>query len=151
MAKSFSEDLRERLIRAVEAGASRRAAAERFGVSAASAIRWVREWRTTGARRAKPQGGDRRSHRIEAYRDILLAAIEAKVDITLVELAEMLRGEHGAVFAPSTIWRFLDRHAMTVKKNGARQRAGAARRRRAAQNLGHRPAGSRSGAAGLYR
>jgi transposase len=140
MAKSLSGDLRERLITAVEAGASRRAAAERFGVSAASAVRWVREWRTTGARRAKPQGGDQRSHRVEAYRDILLAAIDAKVDITLVELAEMLRDEHGAVFAASTIWRFLDRHAMTVKKNGTRQRAGTARRRRTAQNLGHRPA-----------
>ena len=41
----------------------------------------------------------------------------AKVDITLVELAEMLRCEHGARFAPSTVWRFLDRHAMTLKKN----------------------------------
>jgi transposase len=82
-------------------------------VSAASAVRWVREWRTTGAKWAKPQGGDQRSHRIEAYREILLAAIDAKVDITLVELAEMLRDEHGAVFAASTIWRFLDRHAMT--------------------------------------
>ena len=38
------------------------------------------------------------------------------MDITLVELAEMLRREHGASFAPSTVWRFLDRHAMTVKK-----------------------------------
>jgi transposase len=140
MARSLSADLRERLITAVEAGASRRAAAERFGVSAASAVRWVREWRMTGARRAKPQGGDQRSHRIEAYRDILLTAIEAKVDITLVELAEMLRDKHGAVFAASTIWRFLDRHAMTVKKNGARQRAGATRRRRTAQSLGRRPA-----------
>lgn len=140
MAKSLSEDLRERLITAVEAGTSRRAAAARFGVSAASAVRWVREWRTTGATRAKPQGGDQRSHRIEAYRDILLAAIDAKVDITLVELAEMLHDQYGTVFAASTIWRFLDRHAMTVKKNGPRQRAGAARRRRTAQNLGHRPA-----------
>ena len=64
---------------------------------------------------AKPQGGDRRSHRIEAYRDIILAAIEEQTDITLVEMAEMLRAEHGASFAASTIWRFLDRHAMTVK------------------------------------
>src|SRR3546814_7503778 len=57
------------------------------------------------------------------------------VDITLVELAEMLRSEHGAVFAPSTIWRFLDRHSMTIKKNSARQRAGAARRSRAAARM----------------
>jgi hypothetical protein len=38
------------------------------------------------------------------------------VDITLVELAEMLRREHGAHFALSTVPRFLDRHTMTVKK-----------------------------------
>lgn len=119
---------------------SRRAAAERFGVAAASAVRWVKQWRTSGVTRAKPQGGDKRSHRIEAYGAVILAAIEARVDITLVELADMLRRERGASFAPSTVWRFLDRHDMTVKKNRARQRAGTARRRRAAQGLVHRAA-----------
>lgn len=132
MTKPISEDLRSRLIAAVDGGLSRRAAARRFGVAAASAVRWVREWRETGATRAKPQGGDKRSQRIEAYRDIILRAIDSQVDITLVELAELLRSEHDVAFAPSTIWRFLDRHSMTFKKNGARQRAGAARRRRAA-------------------
>jgi hypothetical protein len=97
-------------------------------------------WRTAGTTRAMPQGGDQRSHRIEAYRDVILAVIDAQVDITLVELAEMLRKEHGASFAPSTIWRFLDRHAMTIKKNGTRQRADAARRRSAARGLVRRPA-----------
>jgi transposase len=140
MAKSLSEDLRSRLIAAVDGGMSRRGAAERFGVSVASAIRWLREWHTIGATRAKPRGGDLRSHRIEAYRDVILAAVEAKVDITLVELSQLLRDRHGAVFAPSTIWRFLDRHAMTLKKNGTRQRAGAARRRRAASGLVQRAA-----------
>jgi transposase len=135
MAKAISEDLRSRVIAAVENGLSRRAAAERYGVAAASAVRWVREWRETGSLRGKPQGGDMRSQRIEMHRDVILGAVEEQVDITLVELAEMLRSEHGAVFAPSTIWRFLDRHAMTVKKNSARQRAGAARRSRAASRL----------------
>ena len=140
MAKSLSEDLRSRVIAAVDAGLSRRAAAARFGVGVASAIRWVREWRETGAACAKRQGGDKRSQRIEAYRDVILAAIDQQVDVTLVELAELLRDQHGTVFATSTIWRFLDRHSMTVKKNGARQRAGAARRRRAATRLVRRPA-----------
>ncbi|WP_198912246.1 helix-turn-helix domain-containing protein, partial [Acetobacter fallax] len=65
----------------------------------------------------------------------LLAAIETKADISLVELAETLAAEHGVRFAPSTIWRCLDRHDMTVKKNGARQRADTARRRTAARGL----------------
>ena len=135
MAKSLSEDLRTRLIAAVAGGLSCRAAAERFGVSAASAVRWARVWRETGSRAAKLRGGDRRSERIEAYRAVILAAIEAKVDMTLVEIAEMLLCEHGASFAPSTVWRFLDRHAMTLKKNRARSRAGQTRRRLAAHGL----------------
>ena len=135
MGKYLSGDLRSRVIAAVAGGLSRRAAAERFGVGVASAVRRVREWHATGAMCAKPQGGDQRSQRIEAYRDVILGAIDAQVDITLVELADMLRRDHGASFAPSTVWRFLDRHAMTVKKNGARQRAGEARRRQAAAGL----------------
>lgn len=132
MAKSLSGDLRKRVIAAVEGGLSRRAAAERFGVSASSAVRWAQ----TGAQSAKPQGGDRRSQRIEAFADIILAAIDKKIDITLVELAALLAAKHGQRFAPSTLWRFLDRHGMTLKKNRARQRAGQARRRRAAPGLG---------------
>jgi transposase len=139
MAKSLSEDLRSRLIAAVAGGMSRRAAAERFGVSAASAVRWVRAWRETGRRSAKRQGGDRRSEKIEAYRSVILEAIAAKVDITLSEIVQLLGREYGASFAPSTVWRFLDRHAMTLKKNGTRSRAGQARRRRAAQGLAGRP------------
>jgi len=151
MAKTLSQDLRARLIEAVEGGTSRRAAAGRFKVGVATAIRWVREFRATGATAAKPKGGDQRSHRIEAYRNVIFGAVEAQVDITLVELAELLEREHGASFAPSTVWRFLDRHRLTVKKNRARQRAGAPRRRRAASSLVRRPAGPRPGTPGLRR
>lgn len=95
MTKSLSEDLHSRVVTAVEGGLSRRTAAKRCGVGTASAIRWVREWRDTGATSAKPQGGDRRSQRIEAYREVILAAVEQRVDITLAELAEILRTEYG--------------------------------------------------------
>ena len=140
MAKSLSKDLRERVIAAVEGGMSRHAAAARFGVSVASAVRWVRGWRESGVSTAGPQGGDRRSGAIEAFGEAILAAIEAGKDITLVEIAAMLREKHGVSFAPSTIWRFLDRHAMTFKKNRARSRAGAARRRRTAAGVAGRTA-----------
>ena len=110
---------------------SRNAAAERFGVAVATAVRWVRAWRMEGLPTPRPKGGDLRSQRIESHRDAILAAIGQQVDITLVELSELLLRRHDASFAPSTIWRFLDRHRMTFKKNRTRQRAGAARRRRA--------------------
>jgi hypothetical protein len=66
----------------------RRAAAEQFWVSAASAVRFVSERRQNGATSAKPQGGDQRSHRIEAYREMILSSIKAKPEMTLVEIAE---------------------------------------------------------------
>jgi transposase len=45
MAKPYSLNLRERVVEAVEAGATRRAAGDRFGVSDSLAIRWVQRWR----------------------------------------------------------------------------------------------------------
>lgn len=128
MARSLSQDLRSRVIAAVDGGMSRRAAAERFGVGIATAIRWLRDWRVHGRATALPRGGDLRSRRIEVFAPVILAAIEAKVDITLVELAELLEREHLARFAPSTVWRFLARHRITLKKTRSRQRAAAARR-----------------------
>ena len=84
---------------------------------------------------AAPAGGDLRSHRIEAYRAVIFAAIEAQVDITLAELTDLLRRQHGASFAPSTIWRFFARHGVTLKKNRARQRARQTRRGRASPSV----------------
>ena len=69
MGRSLSLDLRERVTGAIAGGSSRRGAAERFGVSASSAIRWSALERSTGSVAAKPQGGDRRSVRIEAHAD----------------------------------------------------------------------------------
>ena len=151
MAKTLSQDLRSRLIGAVDGGLSCRAAAARFAVGVTTAIRWARVFRSMGVTAPKPKGGDLRSHRIEACRDVILGAIEAKVDITLVELAEWLRREHGVSFAPSTVWRFLDRHDITVKKNRARQRARAARCRRSASGVGRCPARARRETPGVHR
>ena len=123
MTKPLSNDIRERLVSTVEGGLSRRSAAKRFGVAASTAIKWVDQWRRTGDIGPRPQGGDHRSHLIEAHAEEILALIEATPDITLGELAEHLDEAHGLTVAQSTVWRLLDRHAMTVKKNRARLRA----------------------------
>jgi transposase len=115
MGRTLSQDLRSRVIAAVDGGMSRHAAAERFGVAVATAVRWVHVWRTTGATAARPKGGDMRSHRIEAFRDVILGAIDVELDVTLTELANLLRQDHGVSFARSTIWRFLDRQGITFK------------------------------------
>ncbi len=125
MTKPLSKDIRERIVSAVEGGLSRRSAAKRFGVSASAAIKWVDQWRRTGDVRPQAQGGDRRSQRVEAHAEEILALVAARPDITLEELAEHLDAAHGLRVSQSTVWRLLDRHGMTFKKNRARQRTAA--------------------------
>ena len=151
MSKPLSSDLRMRLIDAVAQGMSCRAAAGRFGVAASTAVKLVRRWRDTGSMAPRPQGGDKRSDRIEAHADEILGLIGQTVDITLSEIAAHLEREHGERFALSTIWRCLDRHAQTFKKNRARQRTGAFGRGRAKTGLARRAAQARSPAPRLHR
>ena len=57
MPKSYSGDLRERVIETVEMGASRREAADRFEVSVSSAVKWVQRWHESRNAAPKPRGG----------------------------------------------------------------------------------------------
>jgi transposase len=115
MSKPLSLDLRERVVAAVADGLSRRKAAERFGVSAASSVRWCALERDQGDPKPKPMGGDQRSQRIEAHADFIMTAVAEKSDITLEELRERLAGE-GVRVAVSTLWRFFARRGYTWKK-----------------------------------
>ena len=67
MGQPLSMDLRTRLLAAIDAGMSCRSAAVRFGVAPSTAIRWQAQRRTTGSFAPKPQGGDTRSRRVEAF------------------------------------------------------------------------------------
>ena len=115
MPRPLSFDLRSRVLAAGEGGLSCRRAAERFGVSAASAIRWAALRRAGGDARPKPQGGDRLSHKTEAHADLIHAALDAVPDLTLGELRMQLRAE-GADVSVTALWRFCRRHKLTRKK-----------------------------------
>lgn len=115
MAKALSLDLRSRVLAAVDGGLSCRQAAERFGVSASSAIRWNDRRRQQGDYGPKPLGGDRRSGRIEAYAGLILSLVDDKPDMTLAELRARL-AEQRVAAGVSTLWRFFKRRRFTRKK-----------------------------------
>lgn len=119
MGRYLSDDLRIRVVRAVEGGLSRRAAAERYSVSVSSAIRWMSDYLAEGRSCAKPQGGDQRSGRIEAHHAFLMAAVEEVPDVTLAELRGRLIEERGETFALSTLHGFFRRHGVSYKKRRA--------------------------------
>jgi transposase len=115
MPSALSVDLRERVVAAIEAGASRRGAARRFGVSASSAIRWHASFRQEGQVAPKPMGGDQRSRAIEAQTARVVALSEERPESFLRELRDALAGQ-GVTTSTSGLSRFFRRHAITRKK-----------------------------------
>ena len=125
---ALSDDLRERVVNAVvECGLSRNQAAKRFGVSIASAVRWVARFHAKGEVSPDPMGGDRRSGRIEAHADYLLGLIRREPDITLAEIRDKLIANSHEAFSTSVLWRFFDRHGITFKKRPRTPRSSNAR------------------------
>lgn len=124
MSKPYSEDLRERVVAAVEGGLSRRQAAELFDVGVSSVIRWVDRFRATGSVAAKPMGGDHRSL-LTHERAWILRRIEAEPDLTIEELRNELK-RRGVIVGYGTVWRFFEREDITFKKKRAGGRARAA-------------------------
>jgi putative transposase len=127
MPKACSNDLRERVVKAVEAGQSCRSAAFRFGISPSSAIKWMERWRQHGDVSPGSSRGRIRSP-LHPHRSWLLKLVAAQPDLTLSEIQQRLAGR-GVAIGIGSIWRFFAREGVSFKKNAAALRTGQARRR----------------------
>jgi transposase len=114
MARPYSQDLRDRVVAAVASCRPCRAVAARFGVSAASVVKWSQRWRATGSAAAKPMGG-RRPLRLAGERAWLLARMTEKPDLTLRAVVAEL-AERGTPASYGAVWRFLAREGISFKK-----------------------------------
>jgi transposase len=123
--KAYSYDLRERVIAAVETGASRHEAAERFEISVASAIKWLQRWRKDKSATPRPRGGS--VSPLEEFAAEILAVVAEFPDLTLDETLAQLR-KRRIKTSRSALWRFLDRHNITLKKKPTSGRAATSRR-----------------------
>ena len=119
MGRFYSLDLRERVVAFVAKGASRRAAARRFGVSESFAVKLLQHRERSGSavprRQGRPPGGGKLD-RLAAY---LIGAVESEPDITMPELAARLMASHRVEATPAMLSRFLCRHGFTYKKSPA--------------------------------
>jgi transposase len=131
---AYSEDLRIRVVRYVEGGASRRSAAKLFGVSPSIAVKWLQRWHLKKSIAPNPVRGHRRAV-LDKHTDWLMALVKEKSDITLAEISAKLT-RRGVRVSLSTIWSFYDRHNFSFKKNRVRQRAGSSRRGGSPRALG---------------
>ena len=117
MPKPYSGDLRARVIGDVAAGASRREAAEHYGISPSVVVIWAQRFETTGSVAAKPSGGS--ISPLEAHAEFLLDLIADAPDLTLDEIVAAMRKRRIAG-SRSAVWRFFARRDISFKKNSVR-------------------------------
>jgi transposase len=109
MPGSYSTDLRERVLVAVEAGESPATVAERFMVGRASVYRWVAAARDEGRRTPKPMIGGPKPLIRDDVEAALRRLLEETNHLTLVECRDRLAAETGVRVDPWTIGRTLRR------------------------------------------
>jgi transposase len=126
MPKPYSVDLRARVIEDVQTGASRREAANDYGISPSVVIIWVQRFETSGSVAPKPSGGS--ISPLEAHAEFLLGLMRDKPDMTLEEIVAAMRKRRIAG-SRSAVWRFFARRNISFKKNSVRGGAEARRRR----------------------
>lgn len=121
MPHPLSNDLRERVVAFVEAGHSRHEAAARFGTSVSFAVNLMKLWRETGSVEPRPRGGFRHG-KLRPHKDFILAAVTARGDITMPELAAVLEGARSIKVDPSRLSNFLIACGFSFKKNPSGKR-----------------------------
>ena len=146
---SYSQDLRDRVLWALERGEGPSAIARRLEVSRV----WVYQVRDrkqeTGRNTSLPIGGHRCS-RIAGMEAELRAWIEAEPDLALNRICDRL-AEQGVAIRSGALWHQLNKWNLTFKKNAARQRARTRRRGRGAPGMDRSPAHDGRRKAGVHR
>lgn len=115
MPKSYSRDLRERVVGFVGSGNSCHAASRHFLTSPSFVINLMKLFRETGSVEPRRRGSQRPG-KLAPHRDFLLRRVEETPDVTMPELAAELMG-WGVAVRPSSISRFLLSCGLSYKKN----------------------------------
>lgn len=114
--KPYSQDLRERVIAALEAGDEPQAdIAERFRISQSTVEKWWARWQATASCAALPltHGPTRTLQPCEAF---IRAEVEQQPDVTLAELCERVAEQEAISASPSMMCRTLQHLNLPRKK-----------------------------------
>lgn len=114
MTAAYSEDLRERIVRVVDAGTSRNAAAKKFDVSIGFVVKLLQRWRQRGTIKADKYGGWKKP-KLAPHAARIRALVAETCDITIDELRRVLAAE-GIETKRSTLGDFLLAQGLTRKK-----------------------------------
>ena len=114
MGRPYSNDLRERVVKAViKGGLSRHQAAAQFGVGVSTAINWVQRFLDTGSVKPDQIGGYRPKKIAGAHREWLMR--RCRKDFTVRGLVAEL-AERGLKVDYRTMWEFVHAEKLSYKK-----------------------------------
>ena len=114
MAKPYSDDLRERVVSAVEGGSSRHGAAGQFAVSVSFVIKLMQRFHATGSFKPGDFGGHKEP-KLAQHEAVVRELVKQTPSATLLELRKKL-SERGVEVGKSSIDRFLKRLQISYKK-----------------------------------
>ena len=120
MGRPYSSDLRERIVRAVEAGSSRNAVAAQFDVSISFVVKLLQRWRDRGTIVPDQYGGWRKPI-LGPHVALIRQIIADHNDIQLEELRQRLATD-GIEISISALCRFLQAQGLTRKKRPSTRR-----------------------------
>ena len=128
--RSYSADLRGRVLAAVDGGGSPRVAASLFSVSPSYVYKALARRREAGEVEARPQR-NRQTPRLASQHEAIRAEVARRPDATLEEPRAWLLAEHQARASLGLMWNTLARLGLTLKKSrgGRRSRTGRTSRR----------------------
>jgi transposase len=113
--KPYSEDLRERVVAAVEHGAKRSGVVETFAVSLPTIKRWLKQRRETGDLAPKPIPGPPAIKR-DALMEALPARLAEHADATLEQHCTWWQERTGRAVSTATMSRAITALEWTRKK-----------------------------------
>jgi transposase len=116
MGKPYSQDLRKRVIAAVDDGGDAYELAPLFRVSVSYIYKVLGRRRRTGETTARSQRHGPLP-RLAPYDEVLRARVETVPDATLAELRAWLLSEHKIKIGNSSLWKRLRRLGLTLKKS----------------------------------
>ena len=116
MARPYSQDLRERVMAAVESGTGAYAAAAVFQVSVSYIYKALGRRRRTGEIGARPWAGGPKP-KLVAHDEVLRTRVMSEPDATLAELQAWLIEDYGMKVSVGCLWKRLRRLGLTLKKS----------------------------------
>src|ERR1700720_926382 len=118
MGKPYSDDLRERVVAAIESGDTREEVAELYNMALSTVGGFIKRKRETGSVSPDKFGGYK-TFSLEPHTDLVKELVAEQPDRTLAELRDRLAKEQVTV-SQSGVSRFLHHINLTFKKKALR-------------------------------